>query len=161
MHHKSESDKFKRYALLMSLVLCLIAPVFEGAANVAGGTASTTTGAMDGRTASNSSMANRVSKPGEYAGYSEAIYDDKYELTSQYVQVSDGTKLAMDLYRPKDKATGKVIDADSSRDPGRLVFLPPVVDARAPSRQNHIPAHHEIRHKPCRLAPAPGNNDVY
>ena len=31
-------------------------------------------------------------------------------LRSQYVQVSDGTKLAMDLYRPKDKATGKVID---------------------------------------------------
>jgi predicted acyl esterase len=57
-----------------------------------------------------SSMANRVSRPGEYAGYSDAIYDDEYDITSQYVQVSDGTKLALDLYRPKDKETGKVID---------------------------------------------------
>jgi predicted acyl esterase len=58
-----------------------------------------------------SSTANRVSRPGEYAGYGDAIYDDKYEVTSQYVQVSDGTKLALDLYRPKDKTTGKVINA--------------------------------------------------
>jgi putative CocE/NonD family hydrolase len=57
-----------------------------------------------------SSTANRISRPGEYAGYSDAIYADEYEITSQYVQVSDGTKLAMDLYRPKDKTTGNVID---------------------------------------------------
>jgi len=74
----------KRYALLITLVLCGLAP--------------------------NLFAADRVSKPGEYAGYNDAIYDDKYEITSQYVQVSDGTKLAMDLYRPRDKATGKVID---------------------------------------------------
>jgi carboxylesterase type B/predicted acyl esterase len=58
-----------------------------------------------------SSTANRVSKPGEYSGYGEPIYADEYEMTSQYVKVSDGTKLAMDLYRPKDKATGKVINS--------------------------------------------------
>jgi len=57
-----------------------------------------------------SSTANGVSRPGEYAGYGEAIYGDEYEVTSQYVRVSDGTKLAMDLYRPKDKTTGNVID---------------------------------------------------
>ncbi len=56
-----------------------------------------------------SSTPGRVSRPGEYAGYGDAIYDDEYEITSQYVQVSDGTRLAMDLYRPKDKAAGNVI----------------------------------------------------
>ena len=58
----------------------------------------------------NSSTANRVSKPGAYTGFSEAIFDDEYEITSQYVHVSDGTKLAMDIYRPRDKTTGKVIE---------------------------------------------------
>jgi hypothetical protein len=62
----------KRYALLMSLVLCGIAPAFEGAVDVAGGTANTSTGAMDGSTASNSSTVNRISKPGQYTGYSDA-----------------------------------------------------------------------------------------
>ena len=38
---------------------------------------------------------NGLSKPGEYTGYGDAIYDDEYEITSQYVQVSDGTQLAM------------------------------------------------------------------
>jgi predicted acyl esterase len=57
-----------------------------------------------------SSTANGVSHPGEYAGYGEAVYDDEYAVTSQYVQVSDGTKLAMDLYRPKGKTSGNVID---------------------------------------------------
>jgi predicted acyl esterase len=100
----------KRNALLIGLVLCCFAPVFEDATTIAGGTGNAETGAKDGRTDSNSSMAHRVSKPGEYAGYSEAIYDNKYELTSRYVQVSDGTKLAMDLYRHRDKSTGRVID---------------------------------------------------
>ncbi len=48
-----------------------------------------------------SSDANRISRPGEYAGFSEAIYDDKYELTSQYIQVRDGTKLALYIYPQK------------------------------------------------------------
>ncbi len=56
-----------------------------------------------------SSTANRVSRPGEYAGYGDAMYDDQYEITSQYVRVSDGVRLAVDLYRPKDKTTGNVI----------------------------------------------------
>ena len=59
----------------------------------------------------NSSTADRISRPGEYAGFSDVIYDNEYEITSQYVRVSDGTKLAMDLYRPRDKETGKVIDS--------------------------------------------------
>ncbi len=83
----------KRYAIRMSLILCGIALAFAGKANVSG----------------SSESADRISSPGRYSGYSDAIYDDKYELTSQYVPVSDGTRLAMDLYRPRDKATGKVI----------------------------------------------------
>ncbi len=73
----------KRFALLMSLVLCGFALAFEGKVNVAGGTLNSDAGTRVGNTASNSSTANRVSKPGEYTGYSDAIYDDKYELTSQ------------------------------------------------------------------------------
>jgi len=42
-----------------------------------------------------------------------------------------------------------------------FMLLAPVVDACTPSRQNHIPTHPEIRHKPCRLAPASGNNNIY
>ena len=101
----------KPYALLISLLLCGNAFAFEGNTNVAGGTVNVSTGAVVESISSYSSPANRVSKPGEYTGYSDAIYDDRYELTSRYIQMSDGTKLAMDLYRPKDKATGKVIDA--------------------------------------------------
>src|SRR5437868_2972279 len=48
----------------------------------------------------------KVSKPGEYKGYSKSIYKNGYQLSSEYVAVSDGTKLAVDLYRPKD-ASGK------------------------------------------------------
>jgi putative CocE/NonD family hydrolase len=40
-----------------------------------------------------------ISKPGEYQGYSPALYDG-YQLTSQYIAVRDGTKLAIDIYRP-------------------------------------------------------------
>ena len=50
----------------------------------------------------------RISKPGVYEGYSPRIYQG-YELSSRYVQVRDGTQLAVDLYRPKD-AGGKVVD---------------------------------------------------
>jgi uncharacterized protein len=101
----------KRYAFLMSMVLYGIALASEGKVSVAGGIENTDTKLGEGITASNASRADRVSRPGEYTGYGEAIYDDRYELTSQYVQMSDGTKLAMDLYRPKDKAAGKMIDA--------------------------------------------------
>ncbi len=50
----------------------------------------------------------RVSKPGAYQGYSEVLYDG-YERTSQYVAVRDGTRLAMDLFRPTDR--GSVVTA--------------------------------------------------
>jgi len=41
----------------------------------------------------------KVSKPGQYSGYSQVLYDG-YKLTSQYVTVRDGTKLAVDIIRP-------------------------------------------------------------
>ncbi|MGW0460824.1 CocE/NonD family hydrolase [Streptomyces tendae] len=41
----------------------------------------------------------RVSRPGEYAGYSPVLYDE-WVRTSQYLPARDGTRLAVDLYRP-------------------------------------------------------------
>ena len=41
----------------------------------------------------------RVSRFGEYQGYSQPVYDG-WERTSFYVPVRDGTRLAMDLFRP-------------------------------------------------------------
>jgi putative CocE/NonD family hydrolase len=42
---------------------------------------------------------DKVSAPGEYSGYSEPLYTG-YETTSQYVTSFDGTKIAVDVYRP-------------------------------------------------------------
>lgn len=41
----------------------------------------------------------KLSRPGEYRGYSSPLYDD-YLRASQYVTVRDGTRLAVDIYRP-------------------------------------------------------------
>jgi predicted acyl esterase len=52
----------------------------------------------------------KVSRPGEYHGYARAQYDG-YQLTSQYVAVRDGTRLAIDIFRPTGAgrlATGKL-----------------------------------------------------
>ena len=50
-----------------------------------------------------------ISEPGKYVGYSEAIYADDYHLSSEYIKMRDGTRLAIDICRPKDKNTGEVI----------------------------------------------------
>lgn len=41
----------------------------------------------------------KISRPGEYRGYAPVRYDG-HELTSQYVKVRDGTRLAIDVIRP-------------------------------------------------------------
>jgi predicted acyl esterase len=41
----------------------------------------------------------KVSRPGEYRGYAAPQFDG-HQLTSQYVQVRDGTRLAVDIFRP-------------------------------------------------------------
>ncbi len=41
----------------------------------------------------------KVSRPGEYSGYSTPLYNEWVRF-SQYVEVRDGTKLAVDWYRP-------------------------------------------------------------
>lgn len=48
-----------------------------------------------------------VSKPGQYSGYSPVLYDG-YQLSSQYVAARDGTKLAVDIFRPT--RDGKLAD---------------------------------------------------
>lgn len=44
----------------------------------------------------------RVSEPGKYEGYSTPVYDG-HRLTSLYVPVRDGTRLAVDIFRPTSK----------------------------------------------------------
>lgn len=44
-------------------------------------------------------QADKVSRPGEYSGYSEPLYED-WVRSSLYVPVRDGTRLAVDIYRP-------------------------------------------------------------
>jgi len=53
------------------------------------------------------SEAEKVSSPGEYSGYSEAAYA-AWETTSQYVPMRDGTKIAVDVYRPTEGPEGKL-----------------------------------------------------
>lgn len=53
---------------------------------------------------------NCCSRPGEYSGYSEAIYADEYNVSSQYIEMRDGVKLAIDICRPVDSITGKVVE---------------------------------------------------
>lgn len=40
-----------------------------------------------------------ISAPGQYSGYSSILYDE-WKLNSQYVEVRDGTKIAIDIFRP-------------------------------------------------------------
>ncbi|MBD0832549.1 CocE/NonD family hydrolase [Aestuariibaculum sediminum] len=53
---------------------------------------------------------SRISKPGAYAGYSEVVYAADYHISSQYIEMRDGVKLAVDIYRHKDKSTGAVTE---------------------------------------------------
>jgi len=42
----------------------------------------------------------KISRPLEYKGYSQKLYSD-YERISKYVEMSDGVKLAVDIYLPR------------------------------------------------------------
>ncbi len=76
----------KRLALTLLLVVVIAAPSLVPA------------GAQDD---------GKVSMPGVYRGYSEKIYDG-WARTSQYVAVRDGTRLAVDIFRPT--LNGVVVD---------------------------------------------------
>jgi predicted acyl esterase len=41
----------------------------------------------------------RISKPGQYQGYSQALFDG-WRRTSQYITMRDGTRIAIDVFRP-------------------------------------------------------------
>lgn len=58
-------------------------------------------------TAAAQAPAEKVSRPGEYRGYAPALYNETVR-TSVYLKVRDGTRLAMDLYRPA--VNGKPVD---------------------------------------------------
>lgn len=51
---------------------------------------------------------DRVSRPGAYSGYSPVLYDG-YRISSQYVTMRDGTKIAIDVIRPTKN--GVLVDA--------------------------------------------------
>ncbi|MGE5583629.1 MAG: CocE/NonD family hydrolase [Bacillota bacterium] len=62
---------------------------------------------LPGVTLSQNQPDKKVSSLSNYSGYSSMIYN-KWQRSSLYVQVRDGTKLAVDIYRPVDK--GKVVN---------------------------------------------------
>jgi putative CocE/NonD family hydrolase len=47
---------------------------------------------------------DRISAPGRYSGYSELRYSE-YSLVSRYVEMRDGTRLAVDIFRPAVNGT--------------------------------------------------------
>ncbi len=57
----------------------------------------------------------RVSSPGRYEGYSERLYES-WQRTSFYVAVRDGTRLAVDLYRP-------VVDGAAASTPHPVIWI--------------------------------------
>ncbi len=59
-----------------------------------------------------SNLDNRVSRPGVYSGYSKQIYAEDYQISSQYIEMRDGNKIAIDIYRPRDKNSGEVIEKE-------------------------------------------------
>jgi hypothetical protein len=67
----------KRYAVLMSLVVCGFVIASERNATLAGRAANAGKEASNASVDDRSSIANRVSRPGEYTGYSEAVYADQ------------------------------------------------------------------------------------
>jgi predicted acyl esterase len=52
----------------------------------------------------NQEQQERVSRPGQYEGYSKATFDG-WQRTSQYVTVRDGTRIAIDILRPTKGGT--------------------------------------------------------
>jgi uncharacterized protein len=48
------------------------------------------------------SQLNRISRPGQYSGYSELFYTEIVR-TSQYIPGFDGTRLAVDIYHPAER----------------------------------------------------------
>lgn len=70
------------------------------------------------------SQAGRVSRPGEYRGYSEKQYAG-HVLESRYVEVRDGTQLAVDIFRPA--VDGEPVEGEF-----------PVVWQHTPYRRAHI-----------------------
>ena len=62
------------------------------------------------KTSNSKASQKHVSKPGEYSGYSTPLYSEKYDISSQYIEMRDGVKLAVDICRPINSITGKVVE---------------------------------------------------
>lgn len=94
----------KRLASAGALLVMLAAG--QPAHAVPGDATSETTGPSSADSAAAVGGHAKVSRPGEYSGYTKARYDGHHR-TSQYVAMRDGTKLAVDIYRPTED--GKVV----------------------------------------------------
>ena len=78
----------------------------------------------------------RISRFGEYRGYATADYDGWWRF-SQHVTVRDGTRIAIDYYRPTRSGALTCADKDTFATP--VLAPPPEVSVlRGPSHPSHI-----------------------
>lgn len=82
--------------LLMAVALTLAVSACSKSPQATDTTGSTQPGAT---AEENLSTQDKVSQPGVYSGYSEAQYDG-YDMTSQYIPMRDGTRIAVDIFSP-------------------------------------------------------------
>ncbi|HMI92949.1 MAG TPA: hypothetical protein VK509_16350, partial [Polyangiales bacterium] len=88
----------------------------SGAAGGAGSSAGTTAGSdAEPEAPCDPTAGGKVSSPGKYQGYGEALYDGN-ERSSLYVPVRDGTRLAVDVFRPTK-------DGQVASDPLPVLFM--------------------------------------
>ena len=76
----------------------------------------------------------RISEPGRYEGYSEPRYDG-WQRSSQYITVRDGTKIAIDIFRPTQESRVHIEPLPviwEHRRYQRAAHAPPIAMAREP-----------------------------
>lgn len=72
----------------------------------------------------NQNSNEKISEPFNYSGYSSAVYSD-YEKTSEYVEMADGTKLAVDIYLPANGPEQEVFPVVFQYTPYGRAFVVP------------------------------------
>jgi len=102
----SQREQLSWYMRHVSRAALLAAALFS--ASVASCTSSPNPGDQGSSNAAAPAVSrDRVSAPGRYSGYSDLQYSE-YSLVSRYVEVRDGTRLAVDIFRPA--VNGKAVD---------------------------------------------------
>jgi putative CocE/NonD family hydrolase len=80
----------------------------------------------------------KISAPGRYEGYSRPVYNE-YVRTSQYISARDGTRLAIDIFRPSvaGKAVSEPLPVIWTFTPYRRAFRLP--DGRVMTQMEQMP----------------------